>query len=264
MLVWSREIKNFMTYFHLPTSGDEKVNEFVKKVQELQKGLPAQDGVMWPKFIRFLYMNYYSKDLDKLDATSKARWEIYKEMLGYEKKSWALYKFLDPFHINDFYGKYVGMNKEWTFINENLEKDIPHEIEDKNPRINIAKVGDKRYLAFYIDGKLHLATYVSPWLLTNRTQKVVKKWEKTPDKYHISSSYPTLAESKNGKVWGFVMPYAVHVDGSVWIHASDSRIDGSLQSHWCIRTPLFYVKEIYDKVKEFWIDKVTIDTTGIY
>lgn len=257
LLAWEREIETFKNFFWVSDNHDD----FVKKVREIQWWW---DWILWPKTLRKLYFEYYSKKIDKMDFETKKRWKIYNEMLWYEKISWALYSFLDVFHVNDYYWKYLWINKDGTFINENLFWKIPNEIKTKTPKIIISKLWKKRYLAFYINWRLFLATYVSPWFEMNKTNKVIKHWDRYPDKYHISSLYPTLEESKNWKVWWFVMPYAVHVDGAIWIHGSDSRIDWNLQSHGCIRTPLLYMKEIFEKVKELWVENVVIDTTGIY
>ncbi|MFA5917855.1 MAG: L,D-transpeptidase [Candidatus Gracilibacteria bacterium] len=89
--------------------------------------------------------------------------------------------------------------------------------------------------------------------------------KKTPDKHHYSTEYPKVdIKKKIFEKGGAVMPYAVHIDGKEWIHGSDGTINGNLASHGCIRTPLFYVKEIHEKVKELGIENVLIDTTGIY
>ena len=156
------------------------------------------------------------------------------------------------------------MNKPETLINSGLIGKIPENIDNNETKIIVEKLDDKKILRFYVEWKLFLATYVSPWTLWHRTPKVKTKWKNKPDKYHTSSEYPEAEKKKNWVKGWAVMPYAVHVDGWVWIHGSDGRINGQLQSHWCIRTPLFYVKEIYEKVKELGIDTVTIDTTGIY
>lgn len=89
--------------------------------------------------------------------------------------------------------------------------------------------------------------------------------KKTPDKHHYSTEYPKVdIKKKIFEKWWAVMPYAVHIDWKEWIHWSDWTINGNLASHGCIRTPLFYVKEIHEKVKELWIENVLIDTTWIY
>lgn len=185
-------------------------------------------------------------------------------MLWYSKKNWALASKLDVFHINDYYGDKVWLNKYWTFINENLIWKIPENMNGIGHKIIISKLDTKKVLSFYVDGKLYLATYVSPWLPQHKTPKLKTNGKLKPDKFHTSSEYPEINKSKNGSKWWAVMPYAVHIDGWVRVHGSDSRIDGNLASHWCIRTPLFYVKEIYEKVAQLWIDKVMIDTTWIY
>jgi hypothetical protein len=186
-------------------------------------------------------------------------------MLGYSKKPKALYRKLDVFSTNTYYGKDVWINKEWTLINENLFWKVPDFIDEKINKIIVSKIDGKNVLSFYVDGELFLATYVSPGLLDHQTSRLKTIWKKAPDILHYSTEYPKVdIEKKIFEKWWAVMPYAVHIDWKEWIHWSDWPINWNLASHGCVRTPLFYVKEIHEKVGELWINNVLIDTTWIY
>jgi len=271
--VWKREVDFFTKFFSL--SDNNNTDDFTNEIKSLQKefGFPikSQDWVLWPVTLKQIYLEYYSKHHDKLDAEIKKRLYIYNEMLWYLEYPKALYKKLDVFSTNTYYGKDVWINKEWTLINENLFWKVPDFIDKKINKIIILKINGKNVLNFYVDWELYLATYVSPWLVDYKTPSLNKVWDKNPDKYHTSSLYPEVKlKSKNQEIeegvkigWA-VMPYAVHIDLWIWIHWSDWTINWNPASHGCVRTPIFYVKEIHKKVKELWIKNVIIDTTGIY
>lgn len=265
--IWEREVLFFMNFFDIKDD-DKKIDTFVSKVEVLQKEFnfsqKSIDGVLWSLTLRDIYLKYYQKNLDKLWIEQKKRLDIYNEMLWYNKKSWALYKKLDPFNYMTYYWKWSLLNELWTFISKDLIWKIPQNIKENKNIIIVSSLEWKKILSFYVDWILYLASYVSPWTLNHKTQKVNTNWIRNPDLYHTSSEYPESSKSKTWKKWWAIMPYAVHVDGGVWIHWSDWIIDWSPHSHWCIRVPLFYVKEIFEKVKELWIKEVSIDTRNIY
>ncbi len=181
-------------------------------------------------------------------------------MLWYEKKPRALYKWLNIFSYMTYYWRWNKEPKENTFINQDLFWLVPQNIDQKINKILVYKLNNKFILAFYINWNLHLSTFVSPWTLNNKTPKLNTFWQKNPDLYHTSSKHPV----KWWKKWWAIMPYAVHVDWSIWLHWSDWQIDWLSHSHWCIRVPLFYIDEIYNQVSKLWIKNVLIDTKNIY
>ena len=68
---------------------------------------------------------------------------------------------------------------------------------------------------------------------------------------HVSSEFPE--EIKNNK-WKIIRPkgwsamaFAIHVNWWTRIHSSNE-IDGEPHSHGCIRTPLYYLRKLYDEV----------------
>lgn len=263
-----REFNFFVQFFSIEQTEKNYSSLVVSKIKELQKEFQfsqkSQDGVLGSSTLRNLYLEYYIKNKEKLSEDQIQRIRIYEEMLWYEKKPGALYQKLDVFSHMTYFWKDAGWNLKGTYINEKISWKIPEEIPEKINKILIFKHENKKILAFYIAGKLYLATFVSPGLLAHKTPKLKTKWKTKPDLYHTSSEYPEAAKKKNGKKWWAIMPYAVHIDGPIWFHGSDGNIDGNPQSHGCIRTPLFYIKEIFEKVKELGIENVSIDTTAIY
>ncbi len=262
--VWKKEIDFFNKFFEL-----WDIKQFLIKVENLQEEFgfiwKSSDWILWPASLKQIYIEYYSKNQDKLDVEIKKRLSIYNEMLWYKKnkkaKSWKL----DVFSTNTYYAKDVWINKENTFINENLFWKVPDSIDEKINKIIVSKIEGKNVLSFYVEGELYLATYVSPGLLDHKTSRLKTIWKKHPDMHHYSSEYPEVnIKKKIFEKWWAVMPYAVHIDWKEWIHWSDWPINGNPASHGCIRTPLFYVREIHEKVKELWIKNVIIDTTWIY
>jgi hypothetical protein len=194
----------------------------------------------------------------------KKRAEIYTDMLWYSQKRGALFAKLDVFSQMTFWGRDVWSHTENTFINESLFWNIPETLPDQANKIIVAQYQGKHILSFYIDGKLHVATYVSIWKWRS-TPRLNMTGQRQPSFLHTSSLYPEVKDNAGNIVrrWWAVMPYAVHINGPIRVHGSDGIIDWYPQSKWCIRAPLFYLKEIFEKVKELWIQNVIYDTTWI-
>ncbi|MFA5917856.1 MAG: hypothetical protein WC850_06510 [Candidatus Gracilibacteria bacterium] len=170
--IGKREVDFFVIFFGITDNNDN----FTNKIKSLQKefGFPikSQDGVLGSATLKQIYLDYYSKNQDKLDEISKKRLSIYNEMLGYSKYPKALYRNLNVFSTNTYYGSGVGLNKENTFINENLFGKVPDSIDVKVNKIIVSKIDGKNVLSFYVDGELFLATYVSPGLPDHKTSRL--------------------------------------------------------------------------------------------
>lgn len=267
---WITETNFFKSYFNITCQKD-----FVWKIKEIQKQYNLkQDWVMWGETLKAVYLNIYAKDLTITDENVLKRLKIYKELTWYVDINWALYHNLNAFKKMTYYWEWVGENIPWTFINENLANLVPYEIDEK---INIIKtwiVEGKHVALFYVEWKLYVATYISPWIPDKKSTKTIWYWERNMEKLHISSSYPEFKktvinefwETKSiiYKKWWAVMPYAVNIIWSEYLHWSPEQIDWNPHSHWCSRTPLFYMYEIYNKVKELWKNNVIIDTKSMY
>lgn len=263
LAVWENEVNFFLTFFNLKTK-ESKIDDFVETVNILQKEFFSSwksiDWILWSDTLKQIYLNYYLKKLEKLDQNQLKRLEIYQKMLWYEKKSGALYRWLNVFNYMTYYWKWNKEPKENTFISQDLIWKIPENIGSKINKILVYKLNKKTILTFYIDWNLYLSTYVSAWTLKNKTPKLNTFWQKKPDLYHTSSEYPKRWWRK----WWAIMPYAVHIDWPIWLHWSDWQVDWMPHSHWCIRVPLFYIDEIYTQVSKLWIKNVLIDTKNIY
>lgn len=263
LTVWENEVNFFLTFFNLKTK-ETRIDDFVETIKILQKEFLFNwkniDWILWSDTLKQIYLNYYLKNLDKLDQNQLKRVEIYQKMLWYEKKSGALYRWLNVFNYMTYYWKWNKEPSKNTFISQDLIWKIPGNIDSKINKILVYKLNKKTILAFYIDWNLHLSTYVSAWTLINKTPKLNTFWQRKPDLYHTSSEYP----KRWWKKWWAIMPYAVHVDWPIWLHWSDWQIDWMHHSHWCIRVPLFYIDEVYNQVSKLWIKNVLIDTKNIY
>jgi hypothetical protein len=255
LLIWKNEISFFMKFFHIQTWDKKSFVDLIKNIQSKYTFKPS--WILWDKLLEKIYLEYYSKAPDQLNQEQTKRLEIYQEMLWYRNIKWSLHSELDIFNMNDYYGNNLWVNKEGTLINENIINKIPYSLNDKKNKIIISQLRWKNILSFYVKWDLYLATYVSPWSLWHKTPKLYTTGKTHPDKYHISSEYPKKTH------WWAIMPYAVHIDGRVWIHGSPSTINGKWASHGCIRVPLFYIKEIYEKVKKIWKGNVIIDTRQV-
>lgn len=261
--IWEKEIINFLWFFW--------INEdlFTAKVIEIQKSFwIKQDWVIWPETLKNIYLKYYIYNQDKLTPESKNRISIYLDMEKYKYVSWAKSSSFNVFNNNTYFWDDLWVNLPWTYINEQLVNKIPHTISENVNKIIFSNINGKTVLAFYVNWKLELATFATPWENNNKhsSPKIYTTWKLSPDMLHTSSEYP---ESKNingimTQKWGAVMPYAVHIDWWVWIHWSDSKIDWFDHSHWCIRVPLFFQEFIYRKVKSLWYQNVIIDTRNVY
>lgn len=149
----------------------------------------------------------------------------------------------------------LAKNQVWTFVNKNLVWNVAETIEEKRPIIIVEDLNWKKILRFYINWNLEVATYVSPWTLSNRTSTrlFTNRWK--IDKYHTSWN--------KDRKWA-VMPYAIWVVWWIWLHWSDWIVNWSPRSHWCIRVPLFFQKRIYDLVEEHTNNDLIIDTRNLY
>ncbi len=271
--------KNYFISQSIKVSGKTEVNffksffwindkEFEQKVKEIQRKFSHDeiDWVIWGVTLRDIYLNYYAKDTNKLSPEIKRRLSMHNELISWyrnldkkRRENWkrVYYEKLNVFSKNTYYWWSWGFNKSWTFINEDLFDKVSHTISSKDNRIIVSNLNWQKVLRFYVWWKLYLATYVSPWLQNHKTSRYLKTWVFNPAKLYFSRSYPKPN-------WWAVMPYAVHIEKWIWLHWSDWRINWKPASHGCVRVPLFYQKEIYEKLREFWVWNVIFDTRNIY
>lgn len=188
--------------------------------------------------------------------------ECKEEMHNYPWSRWISPMRSDKRSLNNIWYKELywyklPKNVSWTFIQEWLENfDFNDELNTERAQIFVSNINGKTVLRFYLDWVLQTATYVSVWTRKHKTSR----WNFTSnnylDKYHTSS---------NSEYRWAVMPYAIHVVWWIRIHGSTWIINWYPRSHWCIRTPLFFVKSIYDMIEDnnLW-NNIRININNIY
>lgn len=251
-LVWKNEVIHFMNYYGLNTS-----KEFYDKVVKLQSdwGLDKIDWKVWSDTLKNIYINVYSDNLNLVSEDVKLRWKEYNEMLNYKPrvKNWeTIYPSISNealankvFNKSYYYGRLWTTNIDWTFIDSSLEFKVPKTIKDNWISAFIEKIDWKFVAILYINWRLELASYTSPWL-KNPSGKSIEtpEWTFTStwsDKYFISSTEVSK--------WA-VMPDAVNVHSWIYCHAWN--VDWYKRSHWCIRLPKKYSKWMYIAFNKHW------------
>ena len=190
--------------------------------------------------------------------------EIIREMKNYYPMNRKIVWYNDKKELNNLTHKNIywynlPKNVPGSFIQQWLENiTFPDNISWNEPQIFISKIWWKVVLRFYIDWRLNTACYVSPWSNI--------KGRRTPENIYISERDLDVDHISRGtkREWA-VMPYAIHITWWIRIHGSTWIINGHPRSHWCIRTWLFFIKNIYDTLYSRWLWKdVKINTRGIY
>jgi len=274
---WIKEVNNFGKVFNI-----ENPKEFVAILKWIQRENSINDdGILWPQTLEILYTQVYNKDeyKEKLPDPVKYRLSIYEEIKKlypqWEKREvrkdeWVLPSGIPKvFTKQTYYWDYWKWPKEWTFIESFLDEKIPKTTTHSGNYIKIGKIKTpdwktRNYLTFYKNWEIKIATFISLWV--NDKKRKTKEfngiksypYKRMRDGDHISSEYP---EAKgNRPKWGSVMAYAIRVDWWIWIHSSNE-IDWKPHSHGCIRTPLYYLRELFRYVEE---EPVNIEIKDIY
>lgn len=109
-------------------------------------------------------------------------------------------------------------------------------------------------LAYYNGGILRLATHASPGKKSG--VKTGKKWQILPGGIPTpEGTYSVQYKERNKtsrKFENASMPFALNVRGGIFIHTGNT--DGNPQSHWCIRIPGLYARELYNMVDKWsWV-----------
>ncbi len=260
-LIWEFEYEFFLNFF---LSGYETYwyNEILKKIKKIQKenGLKI-DWIIWKKTLKILYVNYYSKDIEKLDYEILLRLEIYNEMSKYKDKKrnhpkhWILRASWVPDVFNNkyYHWRLWTQNLEWSFIDNSLYNKVEKYIDKKWNNAYLKKIDWKFVVILYIDWNLKLASYTSPWNPKLKWAKNTIKWNfksilkkySYREMYHISWADASV---KNGR-WA-IMPYAVHV--TWWTFAHAWNVNWGKLSHGCIRIPLLYAKGLFSFFMKYW------------
>ncbi len=275
--IWEREF-NFLCFILNKCNNNQTFVEYIEKIQK--ENWLSVDWVVWPQTLKFIYENLYSRinteNPDYLPSYIKIRLEIYNEMKLYYKhprenhrKYWTINPDTIPPIFNRWYyfGDLGTENIKWTFIDKDLVRLATEEAPIKEwNHAYLKKVTidwkKKHVVTLYINWKLELASYSSPW---KRNPKKPRDWNLTPknkgrefvseidksDMYHISWSKNTIKREKWSWIWP-IMPYSVMILSEIWIYAHAWNVNWERRSHWCVRLPLFYAKWMYELNQKHW------------
>ncbi len=257
-----------VSYFHLSWESVQTVQDIIRLQQQLNFSWKDLDGVIGPKTLEAIYLQYYSQDISSLPNLQRTRWEVYQEMKDYPpKKRWVqhlnkrvtLYaSSLPKVFSKDYYfweTPWTPLNGGW--INTELLDYVDSRIDRQDPITFMKRLPSGKYiLTSYISGELVFASYTSPgnpnipegeltpeWLYSGD-----REWQ-FADKYWISWSSSSVRQ-RNGRLISAIMPYAVNENG--WIFAHAWATNGERRSHGCMRLPLHYAKIFYEIYKSQW------------
>jgi len=247
-LIWKYEVNFFKSYFNIKNS-----KEFVNKVKEIQeKFWLNQDGRIWEKTLKVIYLNFYSKNINLLPSGILFRLEAYYEMLKYHEKcrivKWkkiCAKSIPNVFNKNYYYWKLWTESVKDTFIDISLYNHLPSVIDLSWNHAFLQKFWNKYIVVLYIDWKLKLASYSSPWIENPKKEAIeTPKWD-----------YLSTWGSKYWISWAKVsawapMPDAIYI--TWWIFAHAWYVDWNKRSHGCIRLPKKYSKWMYKFFKKYW------------
>lgn len=259
--IWENELSFFNSFFGIKNELD-----FIEKVVDIQiSNWLKPDWIIWKDTLKIIYDLYYVDNKNITDKEILKRIEIYNELKWYSKIPKAISYKLNPFNTETYYWKNMWVNIPQTFINKELSFKIKQNIDTQWEIIYVFKIEWKTALAYYSKWELKIASYVT-WWKENKTYKIRTYWKRDAVKLYFSNSYPIKIDEEDWseEIGWAVMPYATHVEWWIRIHWSDWVVDWYNHSKWCIRVPLFYMKEIYETVRNIWKENLIIDTTNIY
>ena len=175
----------------------------------------------------FLWYNQYDAILKKYDKDTLATKDN-KAINSRERKSVSF-----PLIFDGLIDK-IPANLHDILAQEKFEK-YKEQIENQDTIIIVSKQDDGRHaIAYYVGGKLFLASYVSLGLGNFTPQWLFAIQERIFDKKSI--------KYKNAP-----MPYALHIHDNIFIHQWTA--NGQKKSHGCVRVPWLYQEILYHHVK---------------
>lgn len=277
--IWREEFKFFLDFFGLEWRSYQDIVNYIERLQEWfgytkisQDSTKRVDWEIGAWTLQNIYLRYYATS-QNLPHFIQHRLDIFNEMSRYADNprnhhiKWLLHPTTVPniFSKVYYFWEIWGQNKPNTFVNQELSTyidnwEIPYSLGVSKNTIVVSKIYGKFYLAVYLNGLLTLATYCSPWD-PNQDGGIITKvgvYTIPKDKnsvYHISWADASVTEI-NGKKYGAIMPYAFNIYWWVFWHAGI--VNGERKSHWCIRTPMFYAKAIYEIIRKNWNFQVDI------
>ena len=183
-----------------------------------------------------------------MDGTKRNIWEF----LGYKQAE----NIIKTYNPKEIWAISINEIKEISFplIYDNLKDKVPATLDELMQRGDLDLYKDtlsetntmlvvlkdenqKEILAYYVDNKLFVCTYISTWLAGKET--ATPKWLFT-----INSRSANRRSKKYNNV---PMPYAMHIIWGIFMHQWTS--DGSKKSHGCIRVPGLYEEFLFHYVE---------------
>lgn len=253
------------------------------------------DGIVWSQTLERIYRVYYNQPwyYNQLWSLQKTRLKVMNEILPYPRlRRWVwgnveatvnLYPSSQPWVFNKWYylwnTSWEPMNNDLLnphlnashlnspfntiFINSDLYDAFSHENNIPAWYHTIIKRYQGSYVLWlFIDWKLRLASYTSPWNPNRRW------WSRTPRGFFPvnrvwqpdvnNRSHPTWItwsqQTLRYNSWRFtsaIMPYVCWInDRGIWVHAWST--NGQRESLWCVRLPLHYSKWFYEHFQKSW------------
>ena len=215
-----------------PSTIDQKKSHKEKQEQKSDFISISTSDLKWSPFdptkpmipinaTNLLWSSQHEKILNDFNKNSATH--TFREILDKWIKIPLIYpslKHIFPAHLSD-------LRKDPQFKTDPLS--------NKNQLLLIKTKNNHNALAYYQNGKLKMATYVSIGTLRHKT--VTGAYEISPDQIRRRSRRYGRAP----------MPYALHITWGYFLHQGTS--DGNPRSHGCIRVPGFYQQWLYQQVK---------------
>jgi len=116
-------------------------------------------------------------------------------------------------------------------------------------------------LCSYKEWELFLATHVSPWKISsakNKSKKdketgkihniIIPGWSNTLEWVFRINKSKWFKFKRSNKFESSPMPYSIQITWWFFLHHG-ANADWKKRSHWCVRLPWFYMKELYDNIE---------------
>ncbi len=271
--LWVDEFKSFRwTSQQIADQMLQAITSYQQTFRQLQKRDEWTDW--WDQYEQSEWVNEsYIRDITtrELDYMRVTELPVHKEFTNqywekYRKTVREIPSDVPDARIDEhFYGNYKRINIPWTYINKSLSKyiwsEIPQNIQSSDTYIKVSIAWGRYYVAIYMNSELKLLSYVSPG--KNKNWRRTTSWVVLKkivgqnlifNKYRMSWKYDESA-----------MYLSIDIQNGELFHASKLWVDGTGQSHGCIRLPVFYIYGMNEKLRTLSDGKkVIIDIDPLY
>lgn len=248
-------------------SNKEKANQsvvFVKKIADMKDSPLEMKWIDQVNSLRqFLWLNQY-----------KLIFENYNPQIVKKDKKWEI---IDSKSV--FLDKEIVIPRVYDWLKETFPESLDEFIKN-NPEfssgvkdsktvliITKTKGNESRFaMAYYLSGKLSIATHVSPWLPSkSKTKQILNEetweiqtiiteewWANSPEwNFEVKRTNEKFIRFKRSKKYkNAPMPYAIWITWWVFLHHW-TNVDGKKRSHWCIRVPGFYQELLFHEIQDW-------------